>query len=247
MLIETIHPENPRTTESGSLIQLRDDQIRHGIRVKLKLDYGADPLSVDPCIELDARNDEFLRLLTFAYKRSQNRHAYLDIEYLGAFEKWKFTGQDMSGAVPRSYNRSVLRSRDRDRILAVTIARLCYGGLHLSAWAAPFTTHAEELLWRISAVFLVGSGPMLFIHRTYLEPLRHRLIIKRMVATSFLGKILLGTINKLLVFKTLKFLCLVFYLFSRVYLILECYFSLPYLPDSAFALPQWSQYVPHIV
>ena len=36
------------------------------------------------------------------------------------------------------------------------------------------------------------------------------------------------------------------YVFSRVYLLIECVISIPYLPDTVFQTANWSQYFPHI-
>ena len=36
------------------------------------------------------------------------------------------------------------------------------------------------------------------------------------------------------------------YCVARVYLVVECFINLAHLPDSAFQVPQWSQYMPHI-
>jgi hypothetical protein len=36
------------------------------------------------------------------------------------------------------------------------------------------------------------------------------------------------------------------YALARVYLVVECFINLVHLPDSAYLVPQWSQYVPHI-
>jgi len=36
------------------------------------------------------------------------------------------------------------------------------------------------------------------------------------------------------------------YVVARVYLVVECFLNLAHLPDAAYLLPQWSQYVPHI-
>lgn len=37
-------------------------------------------------------------------------------------------------------------------LLAFTCAGLTYGALHLLAWNSPFTSVAQKMLWRISAV-----------------------------------------------------------------------------------------------
>jgi len=36
------------------------------------------------------------------------------------------------------------------------------------------------------------------------------------------------------------------YVCGRVYLVVECFINLAHLPESAYELPKWSQYVPHI-
>lgn len=42
--------------------------------------------------------------------------------------------------------------------LGITLAGFLYGGLHLLAWDATFTTPAERTLWRIAALSLAASG-----------------------------------------------------------------------------------------
>lgn len=37
-----------------------------------------------------------------------------------------------------------------------------------------------------------------------------------------------------------------FYTLARVYLVVECFINLAHLPDGAYQVPQWAQYVPHI-
>lgn len=39
---------------------------------------------------------------------------------------------------------------------------------------------------------------------------------------------------------------LVFYVLFRAYLVVVCFINLAHLPDSAFLVPEWSCYVPHI-
>ncbi|SPO01171.1 uncharacterized protein DNG_03918 [Cephalotrichum gorgonifer] len=38
----------------------------------------------------------------------------------------------------------------------------------------------------------------------------------------------------------------ILYALARVYLLVECFINLAHLPDGAYQVPQWSQYVPHI-
>lgn len=39
---------------------------------------------------------------------------------------------------------------------------------------------------------------------------------------------------------------IILYVVARVYLVVECFINLAHLPPSAYQLPQWSRYVPHI-
>jgi hypothetical protein len=42
------------------------------------------------------------------------------------------------------------------------------------------------------------------------------------------------------------YLAIVLYVLARIYLVVECFINLAYLPQSAYKLPEWSQDVPHI-
>lgn len=42
-------------------------------------------------------------------------------------------------------------------------------------------------------------------------------------------------------------ICMVSYALARIYLVVECFINLAYLPDDAFRVALWSQYVPHIM
>ena len=42
--------------------------------------------------------------------------------------------------------------------VAIAIAVLLYGGLHLLAWNAPFASRVEQVSWRLSGTYIAGSG-----------------------------------------------------------------------------------------
>lgn len=42
-------------------------------------------------------------------------------------------------------------------------------------------------------------------------------------------------------------ICTVAYALARTYLVVECFINLAHLPDDAFRVAQWSQYIPHIM
>jgi len=139
------------------------------------------------------------------------------------------------------------------------VAGLSYGLLHLSAWRAPFHSKVEAVLWRISAITLCISGfvPILAIgtlgigvalmetkigtnFRKFVNELKsgHPAMFDGIMAS----RALIGFLAFYIV--TSGFVLL--YLFSRVYLIVECFLKLPYLPQTALDMPRWSQYFSHI-
>jgi hypothetical protein len=135
-------------------------------------------------------------------------------------------------------------------IVSFVVAGLCYGGIHLTAWSAPFPNAVQKLLWRLCSLNLVVSSPLalgllvfLYFPRRpktiSLESLNHKYRkasgIWRIVDKGLGGLFILF----------LGFLAL-FYVFCRVFLIVECFLSLAHLPASVYQVPVWSQYFPHI-
>jgi len=144
----------------------------------------------------------------------------------------------------------------------MTIACAIYGGLHLVAWNAPFPTRMEKLLWRISGVGVASFGPV------YL-PLRIGFAVGRLFTKIKRSKdhrirwnwwrspstdvhesgfvIIRILVNIWVMWLALCVGCyLPLYVFSRVYLIVECFINIAHLPESVFRTPDWSQYFPHI-
>jgi hypothetical protein len=112
----------------------------------------------------------------------------------------------------------------------------------LSAWNAHFSSPAQALLWRLSAVTLCGSGlviGLVFLRAYLYEELPTNPLSKLMHYVADNGVLILPCLTPLLAYFLL-------YFFARVDLVVECFINLAYLPDSALLLPQWSQYVPHI-
>lgn len=108
-------------------------------------------------------------------------------------------------------------------IYGLTLAGILYGGLHALGWNAPFPTALQRILWRVSSVSLMVSTPVGTLVMFYW-------------AKGGQSHWILGWIS---------FFILILYIFARVYLVVECFITLPYLPDSAFQVPVWSQYFLH--
>lgn len=144
--------------------------------------------------------------------------------------------------------------------LGLAVAGSLYGGLHLVAWNAAFSSKIEEILWRIAAssVALTGIlvGPLVLWSRFAIADRGLTGLLKRNWEGQELrqskknrikiwGEIILAAL--FLVFMcTLVPLLWFTYIFSRVYLVVECFKNLAHLPAGAYQLPQWSSYVPHI-
>ncbi|KAI4199717.1 MAG: hypothetical protein LQ350_004439 [Teloschistes chrysophthalmus] len=135
-----------------------------------------------------------------------------------------------------------------------------YGGLHLAAWAAPFPSSLEGLLWKISAISVTCTGLCLLIvamigntkscrliladissimaRRPLRYPSRGQKLVAYVTAT---GISLLGCI----IASCLPF-SWILYLLSRGFLVVESFKDVAYLPAASFETPNWSSYVPHI-
>ena len=130
-------------------------------------------------------------------------------------------------------------------------AACVYGGLHTLAWSANFRTPIERLLWRTSACIIIG-GMMIVFASLLLE-----LVLDKMEnAThslwpndfSFKRSSFMRSILYILRFTLwgLAMSVLLVYILARVYLVIECFISLLYLPADAYEVPEWSVYFPHI-
>ena len=193
--------------------------------------------------------------------RSRMRNWPIDFEFTSTLDSSSL-GELMSGS-------SLIMS------LAFTFAGLFYGSVHLLAWTYSFPSSLESLLWRISAVTVAASGPVILIGNiitiilsdsdlnclfiSVLGTLISGLYYLRKLSfwdlpgllwhlPSLLWALLWEFPDLLRVFWTLftVFIFPIFYLFVRAFLVIECFISFPYLADSAYVQPQWSYIFPHI-
>ena len=106
--------------------------------------------------------------------------------------------------------------------LAGTFVTMIFGGVHCIAWSFHFTSHIEQLLWRISAVVITGI-PL---------AVSCLLIIFDKLDADFLTIIV--------------FLLSTFYPVSRLVLLVLSLTTLRSLPPSAFRTVQWTTFFPHV-
>lgn len=127
-------------------------------------------------------------------------------------------------------------------LIAFACAGLTYGALHLLAWNSPFTSVAQKTLWRISAVAIAASGAIVI----FLGWLCRWLFVTRedIPDNSYFRK--LWNEMSIWIIVAIVVLFLLFYLFARAYLVVECFVSVAYLPERVFQQPGWTYYFPHI-
>lgn len=127
--------------------------------------------------------------------------------------------------------------------ISLSVVAFVYGGLHLLAWNAPFDTRIEEILWKISGISVASIGPVSIFytgwHCVLARNLRSHRFSRRTMFLERFGNIITWMGSLL----TTSYLLL--YLFARVYLVVECFMEVAYLPDSAFITPVFTRYIPH--
>lgn len=138
-------------------------------------------------------------------------------------------------------NAGLLR-RTQSLIMGMTLwgASMAYGAIHVAAWGYFFPTDLEQLLWRLSSVWVTFCAAFWLL--TNLLAHFFRFIDKVWVAYNDrrLGWFGFGLITLLCV------LCGVSYVVSRAYLVIEAFVSIRRVPADAYETPAWSQVIPHM-
>jgi hypothetical protein len=126
------------------------------------------------------------------------------------------------------------------QLSAMSVAAFIYGGLHLLAWNAPFRAPIYSLLWKISGITTASLGifPLLAL-LNYSD-----LIFWPGVPEGRWRSACLET--TMVVAYTGAWLLALLYASGRVYLVVESFLSLAYLPESVCTTPNFSLYFPHI-
>ena len=118
--------------------------------------------------------------------------------------------------------------------MVVWSASMAYGGIHSTAWRGYFPSRVENILWRVSSLFIAGSGLTWILINMLARNFKGFKAYWKKVAslrahwTSLVGLGSLATICAL------------------VYLVIEAFISLRKLPAPAFDTLQWTQLVPHL-
>lgn len=127
------------------------------------------------------------------------------------------------------------RPESKHLVVGFFLAGFFYGGVHLVVWNRPFRGEIDKLFWKWSSITLLVSGIPAVIW--YLAGVFHDLdpscwtLTKRTFLYSS---------------ATCFYLFMPLYIFARIFIVVECFLDVFHLPDSAFEVPRWSQYFPHI-
>ena len=172
-------------------------------------------------------------------------------------------GQEERDLKPRVKPRidNIIYSLARNELwFGLAAAGSLYGGLHLVAWNAPFPSRLEEILWRVAASSVTFTGLLFgpFVLWSQLPAARRglagltnarvegqRIRQRKEGRVRIWAEISLAGVAFLLLFTVMPLLWLT-YVFSRVYLVVECFKNVSHLPVGAYQVPQWAAYVPHI-
>jgi hypothetical protein len=151
---------------------------------------------------------------------------------LGRVDPYKKT---ISGSpVP---NHSTATNQDQDlgkdagnivaEVFGLLFGGLVFGSIHVLAWNFVFPSILERTLWRVASI-LCTTMPLLF------------LIVFISVAIANENNIAL-----MIVLNVIQFLVVVFYVAARVFLLVEIFRTLCFLPPKAY-IATWATNVPHV-
>ena len=132
--------------------------------------------------------------------------------------------------------------------LMLTLAGGLYGGLHLLAWNALFTSWSGQILWRASGILVASTGliwPGIMLKNYILAGSLHDHSPSESPKWMQTLMTYLPAITNAMVglFVTI---ILIAYILARGYLITECWMQVTRLPPAAYDLPEWARYYPHI-
>ena len=144
--------------------------------------------------------------------------------------------------------------------LALVVLTAINGSVHLTAWKFEFATPAERWLWRGSCVYIaVFALPVLALaflielgttFRERITPSYHNRDRACTCRTcKLLGYLVIPLLGLICVLYLLEVILLGIglpaYVFARIFLVIESFFSLRHVPVGVYAAVPWSNYIPH--
>jgi len=111
----------------------------------------------------------------------------------------------------------------------ITVGSVIFGGIHVAAWNLSFPTPVEQILWRIASIMSTALLPIMYI-------------------VFLLDYVLLRYRSGLSLFPYRKSLNLIIgglYVIARLFLLVEIFRTLFYLPEDAY-ITTWASNIPHV-
>lgn len=125
------------------------------------------------------------------------------------------------------------------QIAAITISGIFYGGLHTLSWdSTALKSDAESILWKISCIAILSTGPLVVSILLLMNFIRRKDRQNGHEGSwTFIVLILVVLVVPAMV---------LLYLSARVFLIVEVFLSLPHADPGVYQTPDWSPYWPHV-
>ena len=171
------------------------------------------------------------------------------ITKLGSYARHSFSVREFNFQLHRHVSGRWKRlSFRQEAYVGITLAGFFYGGLHALAWdSSSMHSPVEGTLWKISCLSVLCTGPYAalfsFVNSDHgfeeyaqkHEKLKLYLLIAEMLYNY-------GAMFYFILGVSIGFL----YILCRLYLVVEVFLNIAYLPTPAFETPNWSPCFPHI-
>ena len=125
-----------------------------------------------------------------------------------------------------------VRNHDAALVIAMATSPIVYGLAHFLAWSGQFPTPLEQLLWRVSCFVVTCSGLVGIFAKALSKLTNHR--------NEIVGFISVALIIFIIIMTPLA------HVLASGFLIVESVRQLLFLDDTAYQLPTWSNYWPHL-
>jgi len=162
------------------------------------------------------------------------------LEYRIGYPLWQFVCIVMGDnptrsakSVPTFYPCDLDQSANYEVTLAAVVIAMIFGGIHCVAWSFQFSSHMEQLYWRLTSLFITCSPPLSWLVGAVILLFWRKLSYWWKKALEFvLGYIAVGGS--------------VLYVLSRVTLLVITFVSLRSLPPGAYETVHLITFIPHI-
>lgn len=132
-------------------------------------------------------------------------------------------------------------------LVVISVFAMANSGIHLALWDSVFPTNLELKLWRLASLFMTCAIPFGWL--LYLPSgLRWSVSPEHFPKLWATGRRLLSDNAMWLYEHMIQIFSLVMYAFvlARLFLLVESFLSLRYMPIGVYYIPNWLQLFPHI-